>query len=48
MITILKIVSFLIKIRKITVVKIVNFPGIFPVINSCGKEESDSGWMFKV
>ena len=44
----LKIVNFLSKIRKITVVKIVNFPGIFPVINSCGKEGSVSGWVFKV
>ena len=48
MITILKIVSFPSKIRKITVVKIVNLPGIFPVINSCGKEGGVSGWMFKV
>jgi len=31
-------VNFLSKFRKITVVKIVNLPGKFPVINSCGKE----------
>lgn len=48
MITNLKIVNILSKIRKITVVNIVNLPGVFPVINSCGKEGSVSGWMFKV